>query len=234
MSGERIAAWLRAQRTAALIVVATVAITVFYYAMRADAIGVRSWHADWTPMTFAARPAWLHQLGAFALLALLPLAAACWLFRQSPDTFGLGVGRWREGLVWLAAGIPVAILAGRIGASSALMRAVYPLDTGLGPGLTRFLPGAAMQFLYYGSWEVLFRGVLLFGLRGALGAGNANAVQVALSVLAHFGRAPDETFVAVPAGLLFGWLDLRLGSIWYVAILHWLVGTSMDWFIVSG
>jgi membrane protease YdiL (CAAX protease family) len=90
-----------------------------------------------------------------------------------------------------------------------------------------------MEFLYYGSWEVLFRGVILFGLRGAIGGGNANVVQTALSVLAHFGRAPDETFAAIPAGLLFGWVNLRVGSIWYVAVLHWLVGISMDWFIVS-
>lgn len=61
----------------------------------------------------------------------------------------------------------------------------------------------------------------------------AHVIQTALSVIAHFGRAPDETFAAIPAGLLFGWLDLRIGSIWYVAILHWIVGTGMDWFIVS-
>jgi membrane protease YdiL (CAAX protease family) len=233
VSASRIVAWLRAQRTGVLLVVATVAVTVSYYAMRADSIGVRSWHADWTPMTFAEWPARVHYLGSFLLLGALPLALACWLFREPPRAFGLGIGRWREGLLWLAVGVPVAILAGRIGASSAMMRAVYPLDPGLGPGLDRFLPGSATAFLYYGSWEVLFRGVLLFGLRGALGGGTANAIQTALSVLAHFGRAPDETFMAIPAGLLFGWIDLRLGSIWYVAGIHWLVATSMEWFLVQ-
>ena len=233
MSPNGVAGWLRGKRTEALIVVATVAIAAFYYAMRADVIGVHSAHADWTPMTGPARPPWLYFTGSFALLALIPLGAACWLFREPPSAFGLGAGRWREGLTWLAVGVPVALLAGWIGASSEAMRAVYPLDPGLHPGIHRFLPGAAMEFLYYGSWEVLFRGVILFGLRRALGGGNANVIQTALSVLAHFGRAPDETFAAIPAGLLFGWIDLRIGSIWYVAVLHWLVGTSMDWFLVS-
>jgi len=80
---------------------------------------------------------------------------------------------------------------------------------------------------------VLFRGVLLFGLRPRLGAGAANLVQTALSVTAHFGRAVNETFAAAPAGIVFGAIDLNVGSIWYVALLHWLVGVSMDWFILT-
>jgi hypothetical protein len=31
---------------------------------------------------------------------------------------------------------------------------------------------------------------------------------------------------------VFGWLGLRLGSVWYVAVIHWVVGVSMDWFIL--
>src|SRR5881296_3456592 len=60
-----------------------------------------------------------------------------------------------------------------------------------------------------------------------------NLVQTALSVTAHFGRALNEACAAGPAGLVFGAIDLRLGSVWYVALLHWLVGVSMDWFIVT-
>ena len=39
--------------------------------------------------------------------------------------------------------------------------------------------------------------------------------------------------LALPAGLLFGWLSLRLGSIWFVAVIHWLTGVSMDWWILN-
>ena len=57
-------------------------------------------------------------------------------------------------------------------------------------------------------------------------------LQTVLSVTAHFGRAINETASALVAGPIFGWVDLKVGSIWYVAILHWLVGVSMDWFIL--
>jgi membrane protease YdiL (CAAX protease family) len=51
---------------------------------------------------------------------------------------------------------------------------------------------------------------------------------------AHFGRAIGETFAALPAGFVFGWVTLRVRSIWYIALIHWTVGVSLDWFMVSG
>ena len=37
---------------------------------------------------------------------------------------------------------------------------------------------------------------------------------------------------AFPASLLFGWATLRTGSIWCALAVHWVVGVSMDWFLV--
>jgi membrane protease YdiL (CAAX protease family) len=172
----------------------------------------------------------VHFAAAALLLGILPVAAARVLTGLSLKELGLGLGNVRAGLLLLGAGAPLAILAGAIAAASPAMRAVYPLF----PAAARqgFVTYAVVQFLYFGAWEVLFRGVLLFGLRPKLGDGSANALQTALSVTAHFGRAINETASALMAGPLFGWLDLKLGSIWYVAILHWLVGVSMDWFIL--
>jgi membrane protease YdiL (CAAX protease family) len=154
--------------------------------------------------------------------------------KRTPTDLGLGLGNVRRGSLWLALGIPLAILAGRIASASPAMRAVYPLDPGLAPQASRFLPHACKAFLYYGAWEVLFRGVLLFGLKDRLGEGMANALQTALSVTAHFGRPMNETFSALPAGVVFGWIDLRVGSVWYVGCIHWVLGMSMDAFIVAG
>jgi pimeloyl-ACP methyl ester carboxylesterase len=95
----------------------------------------------------------------------------------------LGVGRSSRPR---AADYSLAVVAGRIGADNSVMHAVYPLDPSVPQN--RFVAHAALQFLYFGAWEVLFRGALLFGL--------------------------------------------RTGSIWYIAIIHWTVGISMDWFIL--
>ncbi len=217
-----------------LALVATASLTAFYYGVRADAIGVLPARGVWTPMTGAPVPPILHFAGALALLAIVPLAAARRLTGLGFRGLGLGLGRVKQGLILLALGIPLVILGAFLAARSPWMQSVYPLGKGIGAAPERFLPYAATEFLYYGSWEVLFRGVLLFGLRNRLGATGANLLQTALSVTAHFGRPLEETAAAIPGGILFGWLDLKLGSIWYVAALHWILGAGVDWFVLAG
>lgn len=220
-----------AERSWLLIVVAAVVLTAFYYLTRADLIGVSSPGRSWTPMTTGPLPSWQHFLAAAIVLGVIPVAAARAIGLR-PRELGLGAGDTRTGLALVAMGLPLAVVAGWIGSAVPAMRAVYPLDA---VAAKANFPGyAALQFLYYGAWEVLFRGVLLFGLRSRFGDRGAVAVQTALSVAAHFGRALNETATAIPAGLLFGFVSLRVRSIWYVAVIHWVVGVSQDWFMLRG
>jgi membrane protease YdiL (CAAX protease family) len=216
-----------------LFLVSMTALFVFFYLARADRIGTSAgdgWHLVTSPPLSPT----MHFVAAALLLAVVPVLAARWVCGIGFRDLGLGLGRWREGLVWLAIGIPIATVAGWIAAGEPAMQAIYPLDRALSTEASVFIPHALRNFLYFGAWEILFRGVLLFGLKGRIGAGPANAAQTGLSVTAHFGRAMTETFSAIPAGLVFGWIGLRLRSIWYVAVIHWVVGTSMDWFILAG
>lgn len=210
---------------------AVLGLVAFYYLTRADTIGVSSPGRAWTPMTGASVSAWRHFVSAAVLLGALPVAVT-WLAGRSPRSLGLGLGRWREGLAWVAAGVPLAIVAGRIAAANPAMQAVYPLYPHQIDGTTSFLAYAVLQALYFAAWEVLFRGVLLFGMKDLVGGRVANLVQTALSVTAHFGRALAETFSALPAGLVFGAVALRTRSVWYTAVIHWTVAVSMDWFIL--
>ncbi len=216
-----------------LALVAVLALFAFYYLARADLIGSSSAVRGWFVHTGRPLTAAQHYLASALLLGILPVVVARWLCGLRLGELGLGLGRWRAGLALLLVGIPVALLAGKIGSAAPAMRAVYPLYPSVIGSLPGFASHALLQFLYYGSWEVLFRGVLLFGLKERLGPGTANVLQTALSVTAHFGRPLAETFSALPAGLVFGWLNLRVGSLWYVAIIHWLVGASLDWFVLA-
>ncbi|MEJ2215181.1 MAG: CPBP family intramembrane metalloprotease [Gemmatimonadota bacterium] len=220
-------------RTEWIMLSAVLGLVAFYYLTRADTIGVSSPARGWTAMTGASVAAWRHFVSAAVLLGLVPVSMA-WLAGRSPRSVGLGLGRWREGLLWLAAGVPLAVVAGRIAAANPLMRAVYPLYPQHLDGTGLFAAYAALQILYFGAWEVLFRGVLLFGTEDIVGPRPANLFQTALSVTAHFGRALTETFSALPAGLVFGAVALRTRSVWYTAIIHWTVAVSMDWFIMHG
>lgn len=216
-----------------IVVAAALVLTAFHYWARADTVGVLSHGRGWVSLTRGPLEPALYFTGAVLLLGLIPAALACWWTGLRAAELGLGLGRWREGIVWLAIGIPLAVAAGKIGSLSPEMAAVYPLDPALDGRPERFVPYALLQFLYYGPWEVLFRGVLLFGLKDRLGSGAANALQTAVSATAHFGRPLTETFAAVPAGLVFGWIGLRVRSVWYVAVIHWLAGVSLDAFLVG-
>lgn len=224
----------RRYETEILLLVATFALFLFYYVARADSIGASGPMGDWFTVTGPTLSPTFHFLASALLLGAFPLAVAHWLCGIPLRELGLGFGRWKEGLAWVAVGVPIAVLAGWIASGSPAMRAVYPLDPTVAGEIGDFLPHALRNLLYFGAWEVLFRGVLLFGLRRRTGDSTANAAQTGLSVVAHFGRPMTETFSAIPAGLAFGWITLRVQSVWYVAIIHWVVAMSMDWFITTG
>ncbi len=219
-------------RSLGLILVAVVTMTIFYYRTRVDTIAVANAVDGYRAMTGPAISFLRHNLAALILVGFLPLLAAKLLCGVRLRSVGLGLGRWRQGLIWLAVGVPVALLAGWLSSAEPIMRAVYPLDPTLQPRLASFLQHIAGQFVYYVAWELLFRGVLLFGLEKRLGFAGANIVQTALSTVAHFGRPMAETLAAIPAGLAFGGIARQTRSIWYVVVIHLVVGAALDWFIV--
>ncbi len=218
----------------ALILLAVLVLTPFFYWLRADTIGVSSLTRHWTALTGGELNHVTHNLASAVVLGVLPLLAARFGLGLGLVDMGLARGRWRRGAFWLAVGVPIAILAGWVAAGQPEMRAVYPLNQGLVAGRVSFISHALMQLLYYAAWEILFRGVLLQGLTPRLGFANANMIQMALSVLAHFGRPSAETLSAIPAGLAFGGIARHTGSVWYVVLIHWVVGTAQDAFILYG
>lgn len=115
-------------RASILLITATLVLVALYYFGRADTIGVLSRGRAWEVMTPGVRSAQMHYLLSALLLGLVPLVVARFACGIRLRELGLGVGRWREGLVWLAIGVPLAIIAGKIAAGQAAMRAVYPLD----------------------------------------------------------------------------------------------------------
>jgi membrane protease YdiL (CAAX protease family) len=85
------------------------------------------------------------------------------------------------------------------------------------------------QFL---SLEFFFRGVLLQGLRKAMGS-NAIFVMIVPYNMIHYGKPMAETLGAIGAGLILGTLAMRTKSIWGGVIIHVGVATMMDMLAVG-
>ena len=149
--------------------------------------------------------------------------------------------------------LPVACIIGALGATSAQLSAYYPYATDLiqiirADGMLH-LAGhlGAYFFFYYLPWEFFFRGFMLFPfvfaaetVRSAL-PNESSARQSATLLLAfavlfqtipstmlHFGHPLSELLSAIPAGILFGYLAYKSGSIIPPLLLHALVGFGTD------
>lgn len=151
---------------------------------------------------------------------------------------GLGLGDKKWGLKACLILTPVFILSGLVSAFDGEMNQMYPLARGIiyapaGLALLYFLS----YFVYYVGWEYLFRGIGVQTIAKKSGAAMAIAVTTLVSALIHtsianFGKPFTETFSAVIAGVVFGYIAYRTKSVWYTVWLHMVVGFSQDIFII--
>ncbi|MBF0472368.1 MAG: CPBP family intramembrane metalloprotease, partial [Nitrospirae bacterium] len=63
---------------------------------------------------------------------------------------------------------------------------------------------------------------------------NAILIETISSCLIHIGKPPGETIGSIIVGVIFGLIALRTKSIWYVFILHAVIGVLTDIFIIFG
>jgi len=108
----------------------------------------------------------------------------------------------------------------------------YPLFRQAGENLPALALYEISYGLYYLSWEFFFRGYMLFGLKDILGNAQSILIQTIPSTLMHIGKPDGEIFASILAGLIFGYIAIRTKSIIYVFLLHWLIGITLDIFII--
>ncbi len=82
----------------------------------------------------------------------------------------------------------------------------------------------AIQFL---SLEFFFRGFMVHGLRRRLGSCAIPVMMVPYCMI-HFQKPLPETFGAIIAGLVLGFMSLRTRSVILGAVIHVSVALSMD------
>jgi len=146
----------------------------------------------------------------------------------------LGLGDWRFGWKAVAVMAPVMVLAGWWSSRRPEFRALHPYWPGAGRSTGAFLVNAVLYLAYYVGYETYFRGFLQFGLRRRLGPWNAVLLQTLATTLVHIGLPAGEILGAIPAGIVWGMVAFRTGSIWPVVMVHWILGVSLDGFVVLG
>jgi membrane protease YdiL (CAAX protease family) len=156
---------------------------------------------------------------ALIFYALLPVLTVVLVLRENPLDYGLRPGNWR---VW---GVHV-VLACLI--ALPILFAVSRLDT-----LHAYYSVSDFELweyfvptvVYLISWEFLFRGFLLFGLKEKFKE-TSILIQMIPFVLLHLGKPEIETLSTIPMGIYLGYVAYRGNSCWPAVIIHIFINIS--------
>lgn len=163
---------------------------------------------------------WNQWFSALLYYALLPILVIVVLLRKSPLDFGFRLGNHKvwgfHVIITCIFGIPILYFISRC----SLVLGYYTIEQ-FNP-LRYFLEISAYLF----AWEFLFRGFLLFGLKGKLKE-TSILVQMVPFALLHFGKPEIETISTILMGLYFGYIGYRGESYWPVFIIHLFINISI-------
>jgi uncharacterized protein len=210
--------------TAIALLAAVVLTAVHRQACGVDALEALGWFESEHART------WAYHICTALLFGFIPLGLALAVWKKPLSSFGVALGDWKFGLAAVLILLPVISAVLLLSTASLKeMQAVYPVDHTASESLGHFLSYAAGRvLLFYVAWEFFFRGFLLFGLRDTLGDTAALMIQVLPSALWHIGYPAGELYASIGAGVLFGRLALRTGSILWPLILHAGIGMVTD------
>ncbi len=169
---------------------------------------------------------------SFVLLGVVPALIVRFIFRESLSAYGVKLGDALFGWTSFFVIAPVIIIAAYLSSKLPDFLAEYPLNPGAGVTPLHFIGHALSYLFFYLGWEFCFRGFMQFGLRDTLGDWNAILVQAVVSCLLHIGKPVGETLSSIIGALVWGVVVFRSRSLLYVILMHWLLGVSLDFFIV--
>lgn len=142
-----------------------------------------------------------------------------WLvWRETPNRYGLRLGKWREGVLWV---LGVCLVMGAILyplASSPALRSYYAAISADNPTAIIYRTGVEML-----GWEFIWRGFALFGLARILGPGPAIWLQAVPFAYMHIGKPEIETLTTIFGGAGFGFVAWRTQSMLYGWLIHWFM-----------
>ena len=165
-------------------------------------------------------------LSSLVLYFLIPLGIILLLFRDDPRKFGLTLGDWRKGVVLSISGIAImAVVIGLLAQLEEFQR-YYALGILQDARPEKLVEFALRQGVYMFSWEFIFRGFMLFGLRERFGS-LAIWVQAIPFAIMHLGKPELETLSTVFGGAAFGYIDLESRSVLPSFLIHWAIYLMM-------
>ena len=227
------------RRTLTVLLTAVVLLIVFEYWGLASSLSTSSWHervAGWLGEGyrpyFDLLPYQYWGVASLVIRVFVPFGVVVLVLREPLAEWGWKIKpRWRDVrpyVFFLLVMVPVVLLMSLMGS----FQAKYPFYEGSVLGGWHFWGFQIFYGLQFLGVEAFFRGFLLFGLERRFGW-YAIAISTIPYVMIHFGKPMPETFAAIVAGALLGWMALRTRSFLWGVALHWTVAITMDVTVLS-
>jgi membrane protease YdiL (CAAX protease family) len=166
-------------------------------------------------------------IGDFFAYFIFPFLVIKFLFKERVKNYGVSFGDYKAGikitvifliimlpLIWIASSLPE-------------FNKTYPHLSSAKYSWNIFLIFESGMLIYMFSWEFIWRGFMLFGLKEKFGY-YAVLIQMIPFLILHNGKPAPETFGAIIAGIALGVLALRTNSILYCVLTHMSVMFSID------
>lgn len=165
-------------------------------------------------------------LSALVFYFLIPVGIVLLAFRDNPREYGLSWGDWRKGLLYSAGGIVLMAVVILGLAQLEEFRQYYARGFFAGVRPREILEFALRQGIYMFSWEFIFRGYMLFGLKERFGS-LAIWIQAIPFAMMHLGKPELETLSTIFGGAAFGYVDLKSRSVLPSVAIHWSIYLMM-------
>ncbi|MHA1147520.1 MAG: CPBP family intramembrane glutamic endopeptidase [Promethearchaeota archaeon] len=168
---------------------------------------------------------------------IIPVLMVKYYFKEDYKDYGLKLGKKKAGLILMAIGVILVFLLALSTCQDPVLNSEYPLSKLIGTSWVVFIFYEAVYFFYFFAYEYMMRGYLQWGLKreGATFKGILLilAIQTIITTLFHIGKPMPEIIAALAIGPIFGYLCLKLDSIWYVIIVHFILNVFQDLFILN-
>jgi len=166
-------------------------------------------------------------IGDFFTLFILSIIVIKFVLRENLKDYGLQIGELKSGLIFSAIFLSVMIILIWFFSATDSFSAKYPHLLSTRNNWETFSAYEIGMLIYMISWEFIWRGFMLFGLKNKFGYYSV-LIQMIPFVILHNGKPVAETFGAIAGGIALGILAFRTNSIIYCIITHAGVMFTID------
>ena len=166
-------------------------------------------------------------IGDFITLFLLSVIIIKFILKEDLKNYGLQFGDYKTGFVISLVFFLVMLPAIWFFSSTPDFVEKYPHLLSTRNSWGEFFIYESGMLLYMISWEFIWRGFMLFGLKEKFGYYSV-LIQMIPFVILHNGKPAPETFGAIAGGIALGVLAFRTNSIIYCVFTHMGIMFTID------